>query len=77
MFDPEQQARSRIEACVAQAQLNAKAHGGDTAEAAMDLMCAYILLVSKSGGDADALLSTVWDGAKGVVSDFWPGERIN
>jgi hypothetical protein len=75
--DPQTLAKRRIEACVTQSQMNARNHGGDNAEAAMDLLCAFALIVGKSGGDADAALSKAWTNAKVVVADFWPDRKIN
>ncbi len=69
--------KRRIEACVMQAQMNARNHGGDNATAAMDLICAFALITVKSGGDPDAMLKKSWENAKLVVADFWPEARVN
>lgn len=69
--------KRRIEACVTQAQMNARHHGGDNATAAADLMCAFVLLSVKSGARADAARDAMWEHAKAVVADFWPDKSIN
>lgn len=68
--------KRRIEACVMQTQMNAKNHGGDNATAAMDLICALVLISVKSGADPDKMLNRAWDNAKLVVADFWPDVRV-
>lgn len=60
-----------------QAQVNARNHGGDNATAAADLMCAFILISVKSGGDPERALKAMWENAKFVVADFWPDARMN
>ena len=69
--------KRRIEACVIQAQANATSHGGDSATAAADLACAFVLLSVKSGADPDRAHAAMWEHAKACVSDFWPSEKIN
>jgi hypothetical protein len=69
--------KRRIEACTMQAQMNARNHGGDNATAAMDLICALVLITVKSGGDPDEMLKRSWENAKVVVADFWPDVRVN
>lgn len=69
--------KRRIEACAMQAQMNARNHGGDTATAAADLMCAFVLLAVKSGADAERAREAMWDQAKAVVADFWPDVPLN
>lgn len=69
--------KRRIEACVMQAQVNARNFGGDNATAAADLICAFVLISVKSGGPPDKTLAAMWDHAKATVSDFWPEARIN
>lgn len=69
--------KRRIEACVMQAQMNARNHGGDNATAAADLMCAFVLMAVKSGGDPDRARVAMWEHAKACVADFWPDERLN
>ena len=69
--------KRRIEACVMQAQMNARNHGGDNAKAAADLMCAFVLLAVKSGADPEVARAAVWKHAKAVVADFWPNERMH
>lgn len=69
--------KRRIEACVMQAQVNARNHGGDNATAAADLMCAFVLLAAKSGADPEKALGAMWDNAKEAVSCFWPAGKIN
>ena len=64
--------KRRVEACAMQAQMNAANHGGDTATAAADLMCAFVLLSVKSGADPEKARAAMWDHAKVVVADFWP-----
>lgn len=69
--------KRRIEACVMQAQMNARNHGGDNATAAADLMCAFMLIAVKSGGDPDRALASMWEHSKVIVADFWPEQKIN
>lgn len=69
--------KRRIEACVMQAQMNARNFGGDNATAAADLMCAFVLVSVKSGGPPDKALAAMWDHAKATVADFWPEARVN
>jgi len=69
--------KRRIEACVMQAQMNAQNHGGDNATAAADLMCAFVLLATKSGAGPEQALAAMWEHAKVCVSDFWPDQRMN
>jgi len=69
--------KRRIEACAMQAQMNARNHGGDNATAAADLMCAFVLMASKSGGDPDRARLAMWEHAKACVADFWPDAKIN
>ena len=69
--------KRRIEACVMQAQMNAKEHGGDNATAAADLMCAFVLIATKSGGDPERAKAAMWEHAKACVSDFWPNNEIH
>lgn len=69
--------KRRIEACVMQAQMNARNHGGDNATAEADLMCAFVLLATKSGADPERALKAMWDHAKVVVADFWPDATLN
>jgi len=69
--------KRRIEACVMQAQMNARNHGGDNATAAADLMCAFVLLSVKSGATADAARDAMWDHAKACVADFWSNDALN
>lgn len=77
MVDEETITKRRIEACVAQAQMNARNHGHDNATAAADLMCAFVLLSAKSGADPERALAAMWDHAKAAVADFWPDGRVN
>mgnify|MGYP000288904671 CR=1 FL=1 len=67
--------KRRIEACAMQAQMNAKEHGGDLATAAADLMCAFVLLAVKAGGDPERAKAAMWSHAKACVSDFWPDAK--
>lgn len=69
--------KRRIEACVMQAQMNARNNGGDNATAAADLMCAFVLLSIKSGARPDAAKDAMWDHAKACVADFWPNGHVN
>jgi hypothetical protein len=69
--------KRRIEACVTQAQMNAKTHGGDNATAAADLMCAFVLVAVKSGAEPEKARAAMWDHAKACVADFWPDETLN
>lgn len=69
--------KRRIEACVTQAQMNARNHGGDNATAAADLMCAFVLLSVKSGADAEKAHAAMWQNAKECVADFWPDAKPN
>lgn len=69
--------KRRIEACVAQATMNAHNHGGTNTTAAADLICAFVLLSIKSGGDPERVLEDIWEHAKAAVADFWPDQRIN
>lgn len=68
--------KRRIEACATQALLNARNHGGDTATAAADLMCAFVLLSVNAGAPPDASLKAMWDHAKAAVADFWPKGKM-
>lgn len=77
MVDDATITKRRIEACVMQAQMNAKNHGGDNATAAADLMCAFVLVSVKSGADPERAKAAMWDHAKACVSDFWPNGTIN
>ena len=67
--------KRRIEACATQAQMNARNHQGDNATAAADLMCAFVLIATKSGGDPDRALDAMWEKAKACVSDFFPDNK--
>ena len=69
--------KRRIEACVMQAQVNARNFGGDNATAAADLMCAFVLLSVKSGTSPEKALAAMWENSKLVVADFWPDARVN
>lgn len=69
--------KRRVEACVMQAQVNARNFGGDNATAAADLMCAFVLITVKSGGAPDKAVAAMLDHAKAVVADFWPDARVN
>ncbi|WP_022708360.1 hypothetical protein [Paracoccus zeaxanthinifaciens] len=69
--------KRRIEACVMQAQMNARNHGGDNATAAADLMCAFMLIAVKSGADPEKALASMWEHSKVVVTDFWPDQIVN
>lgn len=69
--------KRRIEACAMQAQMNAANHGGDTATAAADLMCAFVLISVKSGANPDRARAAMWENALAVVADFWPDQKIN
>ena len=76
-LDDAEKTKRRIEACVMQAQMNARNYGGDNATAAADLMCAFVLISVKSGAPPDAALKAMWENAKIVVADFWPDARVN
>lgn len=67
--------KRRIEACTMQAQMNARTNGGDNSTAAADLMCAFVLITSKSGADPERALAAMWTHAKTVVADFWPDAK--
>ncbi|HCO91070.1 MAG TPA: hypothetical protein DIT40_08870 [Alphaproteobacteria bacterium] len=69
--------KRRIEACVTQAQINAANTGGDGATAAMDLLCAFVLIATKSGADPERARLAVWQDVKACVADFWPDARVN
>lgn len=69
--------KRRIEACVMQAQVNARNFGGDNATAAADLMCAFVLISVKSGANPETALKAMWGNAKVAVADFWPDARVN
>lgn len=69
--------KRRIEACAIQAQMNARNHGGDNATAAADLMCAFVLVSTKSGADPERAMAAMWDHAKACVADFWPDTKPN
>jgi hypothetical protein len=69
--------KRRIEACVMQAQMNAKNAGGDNATASADLLCAFVLISVKSGATPEAALNAMFENAKVIVSDFWPASRVN
>lgn len=69
--------KRRIEAAVMGAQVNANNHGGDNATACADLMCAFVLVATKSGADPDKALAAMWEHAKAAVSDFWPNGKVN
>lgn len=75
MTDPAAAAKRRIEACVMQATLNAKAAGEDTATAAADLLCAFILMTRGAGANHDDALKTCWAPLNGAVADWWPDAR--
>lgn len=77
MMDEATVAKRRIEACLAQAQINARSTNGDAATAAADLMCAFVLLTVKSGADPDRAREAMWENAKACVADFWPADKIN
>lgn len=68
--------KRRIEACATQALLNARNHGGDTATAAADLMCAFVLISKSAGAPPDIALKAMWDHAKAAVADFWPEGKL-
>lgn len=76
MTDAATLTKRRIEACVKQAQLNAKNHGGDNANAIMDLVCAATLLIKMSGGDPERAMSAIKEPVRKVVSDFWPEGKV-
>ena len=67
--------KRRIEACVMQSQVNARNHGGDNATAAADLMCAFVLITAKSGGNPERALKAIWENAKTTVDCFWPDAK--
>jgi hypothetical protein len=69
--------KRRIEAAVMGAQVNARNYGGDNATAGADLMCAFVLVATKSGANPDKALAAMWDHAKATVSDFWPQGKVN
>lgn len=69
--------KRRIEACVKQAQMNARTVGGDNATAAMDLLCAFVLICNKTGAPVDKVLVETIANAIICVNDFWPTERVN
>lgn len=69
--------KRRIEACVKQAQMNARTMGGDNATAAMDLLCAFVLICNKTGAPVDQVLVATIGHAIICVDDFWPKERVN
>ena len=77
MPDDATKTKRRIEACVVQAQMNAKEHGGDNATAAADLMCAFVLIATKSGGEPERAKEAMWEHAKACVFDFWPNNEIH
>ncbi len=64
--------KARVEAIVAQSLLNAKQHGGDTATAAADVMCAFVLLCVGANGRPEKALAAMWDHAVATVGDLWP-----
>ena len=69
--------KRRVEACVMQAQVNARNFGGDNATAAADLMCAFVLLCAKSGAPPENAIAAMLDHAKATVADYWPEARVN
>ena len=69
--------KRRIEACVMQAQMNARNNGGDKATASADLMCAFVLIAVKSGADPDRARDAMWEHAKAAVADFWHEQKVN
>lgn len=62
--------KERILACVAQALVNSTNDGEDNAMAAMDLLCAFILIASDHGSDPDEALNITWTAAKGLVREI-------
>jgi len=67
--------KRRIEACAMQASMNAAEHGGDGATAAADLMCAFVLMAVKNGGDPERAKDAMWEHAKAAVADFFPDAK--
>lgn len=65
----------QIEAAALGAQVNAYNHGGDNADAAMTLLCAFALLSVRAGVEPDVAMAKAWEHAKGAVADFWPKGR--
>ena len=65
----------RIEALGAMAIINANNTGGDNATAAMDLLCAFVLMAMRNGNDPDRNLAVTWDHAKAACDGWWGGER--
>lgn len=76
-MDDSEITKRRVEACVTQALMNAKTHGGDNATAAADLACAFVLLSVGSGADPDKAHTAMWDHAKACVGDFWPNGQFH
>lgn len=72
MNDPTTLAKKRIEACATQAQMNADNHGGDASNAAMDLLCAFILVTSKAGSNPNNAMVAAWNSAMQCTADFFP-----
>ena len=69
--------KRRVEACVLGAQVNARNFGGDNATAAADLMCAFVLICTKSGAPPEKAIAAMLDHAKATVADFWPDAQVN
>lgn len=61
----------RVEALVLMATLNAQNHGGDTATAAADLMCAFVLISMRSGANPDRTIEIMKPNAIAACTDFW------
>jgi len=75
MDDTTKLAKTRIEACAKQAQMNATNHGGDASNAAMDLLCAFILVTSKAGANPNNAMAAAWNSAMQCTADFFPSDR--
>lgn len=77
MHEQDKSIAGRIETCATQACLNAHHNGLGVEAAAMDLLCAFALLVRNSGGDPDDTMQAVWGHAKSCVTGFWPKPTLN
>jgi hypothetical protein len=64
--------KARIKACAMQAEMNANNHGGDSATAAADLLCAFVLISLKQGAKPDLAKDAMWEHAKAAVKVFFP-----
>lgn len=63
--------KSRTEALILTASVNSAKAGGDNANAAMDLMMAFVLITMRSGGNPEKCINEAKDHAIFAAAEFW------